>query len=71
MRALLRQALHARAAATRVTALECLLAAMALPYPLLHLHRGAVLSALGQAVDDPKRAVRMAAVRARRAWSTM
>ncbi len=71
LRALLHQAVHACAAATRVTALECLLAAMALPYPLLHPHRGAVLGALGQAVDDPKRAVRTAAVRCRRAWSTM
>ena len=34
------------------------------------LHRGDVLAALAHAVDDRKRAVRMAAVRCRRAWST-
>ena len=37
--ALLRQIRHAPAAATRATAAECLLAAMGLPYNLLHPHR--------------------------------
>ena len=52
----------------RIAALQCLVVAMELPYNLLHAHKPAVLKALAQAVDDPKRAVRMQAARTRRLW---
>lgn len=61
--------MSAPASATRVTALQCLLAALSLPWAALHPHRGSVLRALVAAADDRKRAVRAAAVRCRRAWA--
>ena len=64
-----RGARGAAAAAARETALECLVAAMQLPYRLLHPHRRAALKTIAAALDDDKRAVRWAAVRARRVWS--
>ncbi|KAK9841785.1 hypothetical protein WJX81_002722 [Elliptochloris bilobata] len=53
--ALGRLAVGAPAAATRATALECLLASLALPWAALHPHRAAVLRALAAAADDRKR----------------
>jgi len=56
-------------AAPREAALRVLAAAHeALPYHLLHPHRRTVLAAVAGALDDDRRAVRAAAVRARRAW---
>ena len=55
-------------AEVRIAALQCLVVTMELPYNLLHAHKPAVLKALAQAVDDPKRAVRMQAARTRRLW---
>jgi hypothetical protein len=59
----------AAASGVRETSLQCLLAVMQLPYRLLHAHRRGVLRGLGAALDDDARAVRLAAVRAKRAWS--
>jgi len=59
----------AQSAAVRETALQCLVAVMQVPYRLLHPHRRAVLRAITAALDDDRRTVRMAAVRARRVWS--
>jgi hypothetical protein len=58
----------AASAAVRETALQCLMAVMQVPYRLLHPHRRAVLRAITAALDDDRRAVRLAAVRARRVW---
>lgn len=54
----------------RLEALSFLQASMALPYTLLHQHRSALLQSITTALDDPKRAVRTAAVQCRHAWAT-
>ena len=54
----------------RLAAVEAVQAAMALPYPELHPHRALLLRAVTAALDDPRRVVRLAAVRCRHAWAT-
>jgi hypothetical protein len=57
-------------AEVREMALLNLTAVMELPYHLLHQHRQMVIKAVTVALDDNKRAVRKAAVRCRRVWSS-
>ena len=54
----------------RLSALKVMQAAIALPYPVLHPHRNALLQAITSALDDPRRAVRLAAVSCRHTWSS-
>ncbi|PRW58456.1 MMS19 nucleotide excision repair-like protein isoform X2 [Chlorella sorokiniana] len=56
--------------AVRETALQCLLLLLELPYTALHPYRRAVEKGLAAAVDDNRRAVRLAAARCRQAWSS-
>lgn len=55
----------------RVTAIQCLVAMSNLPYARIYPFRMQVLYAISKAVDDPKRAVREAAVRCRQAWASI
>ena len=55
-------------AVVRETALEALLAAVALPFSAVYPQRKAVMKAATAALDDPKRRVRMAAGRCREVW---
>jgi hypothetical protein len=57
-------------AEVREMALLNLTAVMELPYHLLHPHRQVVIKAVTVALDDNKRAVRKAAVKCRRVWSS-
>lgn len=57
------------APAVRETALQCLLLLVELPYTALHPYRRTVAAALAAAVDDDRRAVRLAAARCRQAWT--
>lgn len=68
--ALLSLASHRGSPAVRETALQCLVLLLELPYTALHPHRRTVERGLAAAVDDPRRSVRLAAARARHAWST-
>ena len=52
----------------RAAALECLAGTLSLPYNLLFPLKAGVVAALAQAVDDPKRLVRMQAAKTRRLW---
>jgi hypothetical protein len=52
----------------RTAALKCLAGTMALPYNLLYPLKAEVVDTLAQAVDDPKRLVRMQAAKTRRLW---
>lgn len=56
--------------AVRETVLQCLLLLLELPYTALHPYRRAVEKGLAAAVDDKRRAVRLAAARCRQAWSS-
>ena len=69
MPALLGLAAFRPSPAVRETALQCLLLLLELPYTVLHPYRRSVEKALAAAVDDNRRAVRMAAARCRQAWS--
>lgn len=55
----------------RVLALEALLALTRLPYAKLHPYRAQVSRGLLAPLDDRKRLVRQAAVRARNEWMVM
>ncbi len=52
----------------RVSAVECLEAIVTLPYSSVYPLRLVVVNGLGPVLDDPKRAVRKAAVRCRNEW---
>lgn len=56
-------------AADRARAARCLQLLLSLPYADLHGHKIAVLRGLRSALDDPKKAVRMLAVKIRNDWS--
>jgi DNA repair/transcription protein MET18/MMS19 len=56
---------------TRAQALQCLLALASLPYARLHPVRADVVRALAPVLDDPRRAVRQAAVRVRNRWALL
>ena len=58
-------------AGVRIAGLECLASVMKLPYTSLHVHVRAVNKLLSQALDDPKRAVRLQAGRTRRLWNPL
>lgn len=55
-------------ATVRETALECMVALMALPYPRLHPHRGDIVKTATQALDDNRRSVRSQAAKCKRVW---
>ncbi len=55
----------------RIAGLQCLACAMLLPYSNLHAHVRRVNKLLSQALDDPKRAVRLQAGRTRRLWNPL
>lgn len=55
----------------RAVALKCLAGIMKLPYNILHPHVRKVNKTLAEALDDPKRAVRLEAGRTRRLWNPM
>lgn len=69
MPVLLDLAAYRPCAAVRETSLQCLLLLVELPYTCLHPYRRQVGRALAAAVDDGRRAVRLAAARCRQAWS--
>ncbi|KAI3416950.1 MMS19 nucleotide excision repair protein [Psidium guajava] len=54
----------------RETALQCLVAMSMLPHSRIYPLRAQVLQAVSRALDDPKRSVRLQAVRCRQAWSS-
>ncbi|CAA0826899.1 ARM repeat superfamily protein [Striga hermonthica] len=56
--------------AVRETALQCLVAVSELPHIRIYPLRAKVLQATTKALDDPKRIVRMEAVKCRHAWSS-
>ncbi|GER52104.1 MMS19 nucleotide excision repair protein-like protein [Striga asiatica] len=56
--------------AVRETAIQCLVAVSQLPHTRIYPLRTKVLQATAKALDDPKRIVRMEAVRCRHAWSS-
>lgn len=67
--ALVRATCCPHSTAVRRAALSVLQALTCLPYTRLHLHKREVLAAVGRALDDPRRGVRLAAVACRRAWA--
>lgn len=55
----------------RETALQCLVAMSMLPHSRIYPLRKQVLQAVSRALDDPKRSVRLQAVRCRQAWLSL
>uniref|UniRef100_A0A7N0RGM5 MMS19 nucleotide excision repair protein n=1 Tax=Kalanchoe fedtschenkoi TaxID=63787 RepID=A0A7N0RGM5_KALFE len=56
--------------AVRETAIQCLVALSRLPQTRIYPMKSQVLRVVSKAVDDPKRAVRLQAVRCREAWQS-
>ncbi|KAH9605118.1 hypothetical protein KSS87_005742 [Heliosperma pusillum] len=54
----------------RETAVQCLVAMSAMPHTRIYPMRTQVLGALSKVLDDPKRSVRVEAVRCRQAWAS-
>lgn len=59
-----------RMPSVRLAAFSALQAALVLPYAVLHPHRTIILKAVTAGLDDSRRAVRLAAVQCRHAWSS-
>ncbi|KAK9690173.1 hypothetical protein RND81_09G109300 [Saponaria officinalis] len=55
----------------RETAIQCLVAMTGMPHTRIYPMRIQVLKALSKVLDDPKRSVRLEAVRCRQAWASM
>lgn len=60
---------YAHPAVDRARACRCLLHLLSLPYSELHAFKPLVLKGLRVALDDPKRAVRILAVKVRNEWT--
>jgi hypothetical protein len=62
---------HDSRALVRAVAVECVQLITEVPYTYLHQHRPAVTAALGKALDDKKRYIRLLAASVRSAWYVM